>query len=228
MKTGTRIQRSLTIQAPCRAGNIKVSPQDWLASARVLLIERGHQELSVQKMADRLGVSRGSFHYYFGAVDVLYDKLIDDWESSNLLLPQRPETLSSAQAQACLNQLCHPDRHPGQFDPQWELAVREWARASPRILARVRHTDSRRLTTLHEMLIAAGHLEQQAAVLAPLIYELKIGWLATDLAERPAQTQRQAQNLLCEIIAAAPPARTTVDPADRRRGGRATTTVQRP
>src|SRR5690349_6702932 len=58
--TATRRQkRALKIPTPTRRGNIKVPAEGWVNAAKVALIEEGIGAVKIDRLAQRLKVSRG-------------------------------------------------------------------------------------------------------------------------------------------------------------------------
>lgn len=57
-------------------GNIKVTRDDWLNSARDVLVHDGVGELKILSLSNRLGVSRSSFYWYFKDRDDLLAALL--------------------------------------------------------------------------------------------------------------------------------------------------------
>lgn len=96
--------------------------QDWLDVAYSSLLEFGVESLSAEKMAAKLGVSRGSFHHHFGSRKGFHHALLDDWVEQNTLRIKR------------LNEGKTPfEQIVGLSDFAWSLphkidvAIRAWA-----------------------------------------------------------------------------------------------------
>ena len=49
----------------------------WIEAARVALIEEGTAGIEVNKLAKRLGVTRGGFYWFFESREQLLDALLD-------------------------------------------------------------------------------------------------------------------------------------------------------
>ena len=58
----------------------RLSRQDWIDEALMCLASRGHAELRADKLAKRLGVSRGSFYWHFTDVPCFEKAVLDHWE----------------------------------------------------------------------------------------------------------------------------------------------------
>ena len=64
-------------------GNVKVTREDWLDLAAEVLVEHGVSQVKVLALANRLGVSRSSFYWYFRSRKDLLDQLLAQWEGQN-------------------------------------------------------------------------------------------------------------------------------------------------
>src|SRR4051812_33980614 len=60
-----------------------------LNTARQALIEEGTAGVEINKLAKRLGVSRGGFYWFFKSRKQLLDELLDYWASSSTQLFER-------------------------------------------------------------------------------------------------------------------------------------------
>lgn len=157
-------------------GNAKVTREDWLTLAGEVLIERGVSQVKVLTLANHLGVSRSSFYWYFRSRKDLLDQLLDVWEGQNTRA-----VLDHAARPA--GNICRAVMHlfecfidPGQFDPRLDFAVREWARRSPEVRARLDAADTARVDAIRDMFLRHGFEEPEAFTRARIIYFMQIGY----------------------------------------------------
>ena len=122
-------------------GNVKVTREDWLYLAASVLVEHGVSQVKVLTLANRLEVSRSSFYWYFQSRKDLLDQLLDRWEGQNT------KAILDHAARPAGN-ICRAVMHlfecfidPRHFDPRLDFAVREWARRSPDVRARLDTAD---------------------------------------------------------------------------------------
>lgn len=167
-----------TPDLPPRGGNTKVTRDDWLRLAGEVLIERGVSQVKVLTLANRLGVSRSSFYWYFRSRKDLLDQLLEGWEGRNTRA-----VLDHAARPA--GNICRAVMHlfecfidPGQFDPRLDFAVREWSRRSPQVRARLDAADQARANAIREMFLRHGYEETEAFTRARIIYFMQIGYYA--------------------------------------------------
>src|ERR1700719_1196684 len=61
----------------------------WLDSARQALLEEGTAGVEINKLAKRLGVSRGGFYWFFKSREHLLDELLHYWAETSTVLFER-------------------------------------------------------------------------------------------------------------------------------------------
>ena len=164
-------------------GNIKVTRDNWLQLALDVLVSDGIGEVKVLKLADRLGVSRSSFYWYFESRQDLCDALLDHWDATNtaviLAHAEAPQpTITAAVAHLFR---CFVD--PDLFSPQLDFAIREWSRRSGPVRAVLDRADERRVAALHAMFARHGYAEREAYVRARILYYMQIGYYSLELSE---------------------------------------------
>jgi len=159
-------------------GNTKVTREDWLNLAGEVLIERGVSHVKVLPLANSLGVSRSSFYWYFRSRKDLLDQLLEGWEGQNTraVLDHAARPAGNI-CRAVMNLFeCFID--PAQFDPRLDFAVREWARRSPAVRARLDAADAARVDAIREMFLGHGFEGSEAFIRARIIYFMQIGYYA--------------------------------------------------
>lgn len=159
-------------------GNVKVTREDWLQLAVEVLIEHGVSHVKVLTLANRLGVSRSSFYWYFRSRKDLLDQLLNRWEAQNTRA-----ILDHAARPA--DNICRAVMHlfecfidPRQFDPRLDFAVREWARRSAEVRARLDTADAARLNAIRDMFLVHGYETTEAFTRARIVYYMQIGYYA--------------------------------------------------
>jgi AcrR family transcriptional regulator len=172
-------------------GNVKVTRQDWLNAAMETLIRDGVEQVKVMTLADRLGVSRSSFYWYFKSRRDLLGALLAHWEATNTaaMLAQAAAPSATITAAVCHVFRCSID--PGLFDTALDFAIRDWARRSDEVRARLGRSDARRVAALGAMFERHAYPAAEARTRARVLYFMQIGYdLAhprEDLALRLAQ-----------------------------------------
>lgn len=166
-------------------GNIKVTRQDWLNVAMDVLVSDGVERVKVLALADRLGVSRSSFYWYFKSRQDLLDALLDQWQSTNTaaIVKQAQLPAESINGAVCNVQHCVVDQT--LFDTALDFAVRDWARRSGKVRRLLDQSDARRLAALTAMFARYGYPEGEAEARARVLYYMQIGYDFAQLGEEP-------------------------------------------
>ncbi len=175
LTTRQRQQRELTIPEPGRKGNIKVTREGWIACAKVVLIEEGIGAVKVDRLAKRLGVTRGGFYYHFGNHHDLLETLLETWRKENRFTPVELELSSPGHALATIERICDNVIHERGFDPQFDMAIREWARVSEPVAAVVHKVDDARTEDLRKVFAGLGYDDEEAYIRARVFYTHQIG-----------------------------------------------------
>jgi AcrR family transcriptional regulator len=159
-------------------GNVKVTREDWLKLAGEVLIERGVSQVKVLTLANSLGVSRSSFYWYFRSRKDLLDQLLEGWEGQNTRAVIDHAARPAGNICRAVMHLFECFIDPNQFDPRLDFAVREWARRSPQVRARLDAADNARVGAIRDMFLRHGFEEAEAFTRARIIYFMQIGYYA--------------------------------------------------
>jgi AcrR family transcriptional regulator len=160
----------------------------WLDEGLRVLADEGAAGVRIDRIAARLGLSKGSFHHHFAGADGYKRDLLAHYESLTVgALESAIEEVGDASVSAVLGALTALVRAdgPGLYRPELDVAVRAWATSDADVrevqqridtvridaLTRVwRHArpdaDDARLSALLPYLVAVG-----AAVVVPAVPE---------------------------------------------------------
>jgi AcrR family transcriptional regulator len=145
----------------------------WLAEALELLRERGVDHVKVEPLAQRLGVTKGSFYWHFKNRDDLLRSLPEFWvrRQTDPVLATVDETEGSPieKMRAILTFLAHED--PDRYDN----AMRAWAQFDEDVALSVAEVDDRRMATARGLFEQAGLSSEDAAFRARLWYFYDVG-----------------------------------------------------
>lgn len=168
----------------------KTPPGTWILTARKTLVEEGIQGVKVDRLAQRLGVTRGGFYKHFVDRDALLEALLHEWEASNVFALDLPPLKTRADAQRALERLADRLIEEDGFDPRFDMAVRDWARHDKRAAWAVERVDQRRLMLLGRLFRGFGCDDEEAAVRARVFYYHQIGYYAMGVSESAAERKR--------------------------------------
>ncbi|WP_129793947.1 TetR/AcrR family transcriptional regulator [Sphingosinicella sp. CPCC 101087] len=185
----------------------KNTQQDWIEAAQRTLVDEGIAGLKVDRLANRLGVTRGGFYHNFKDRDEFLDCIIRHWEKSCRFLPSDPPPARGPDAIGWFNRAIDRLIESDGYDYRFDLAVREWARADKRAEWAVERADRERLVTLQKFFEAIGYDREHAAIRARVFYYHQIGYYAMGVRESIPERRRNAQlyiDILCgeEALAA--------------------------
>jgi AcrR family transcriptional regulator len=190
----------------------KTPPSAWIAVARRTLVEEGIQGVKVDRLAQRLGVTRGGFYKHFADRGALLDCLLQDWEANNIFALELPPLKTHADALRVLERLADRLIEEDGFDPRFDLAVRDWARNDKRAAWAVERVDERRLDLLRRLFHGSGCDAEEAAVRARVFYYHQIGYYAMGVKESAAERKRMRPMYMRILVGAE-----HLDPQGRRR-----------
>ena len=155
---------------------------DWLETALDIFVAEGIDAVRITRLADDLGVTRGSFYWHFDNREDLIDALVQFWKGKNTPALtasfDRAETLEDGILgffEICVDTT--------QFDPRLDLAIREWARRSEQVRELLDQEDQARIDSLRRFYIRFGYPMPEALIRARVLYYSQIGFYALDVAE---------------------------------------------
>lgn len=181
----------------------KNTAQDWIDAGQRMLIDEGIAGLKVDRLASRLGVSRGGFYHHFSDRDEFLDQLVRHWEATCRFLPDAPPPVRPVEAIAWFDGAIARLIASDGYDDHFDLAVREWARADTRVTWAVERTDRQRIDMLQKFFEAIGYRGEHAATRARIFYYHQIGYYAIGVRQNIAERRRNAE-LYIDILCGAP------------------------
>lgn len=178
----------------------KTPPAAWVATARAVLIDEGIQGVKVDRLAQRLGVTKGGFYKHFADRADLLARLLALWEQDNVFVAPVPTGLTSAQARQQLLAFSQRLIDEDGYDPRFDLAVRDWSRVDRSVARCVERVDRRRLQELTKLFSALGCDAPEAEVRARVLYYHQVGYYALGIKESKAERQHLLPTYLQILI----------------------------
>jgi AcrR family transcriptional regulator len=145
----------------------------WLDEGLAVLIEDGAPGIRIDRIAARLGLSKGSFHHHFAGAAGYRTALLQRYESDALAALGGLAPTWDEPAERTLAGLRTRARE--LFDPRLEVAVRAWAFQDPEVRATQERVDSARLAALESLWLAIVDDPRGARTAALLPHLLSIG-----------------------------------------------------
>lgn len=161
----------------------KSTKDDWLNLAIATLTTEGIDQVKIQVMAKRLGVSRSSFYWFFDSLQALHDQILDYWLRKNTgpIIERAMRPAASIHKAICNVFECWFDN--SLFKPDLDLAVRLWGRHDEKIRAIVDEADRQRVDALTRMFMRYGYPEEEAHTRARVMYYTQIGHFTMQVRE---------------------------------------------
>jgi AcrR family transcriptional regulator len=175
--TDTRLLRAVAERGASIPQRSQLQRFDWLQQALEIFVDEGIDAVRITRLADDLGVTRGSFYWHFRNRKDLLDSLVSYWKDKNTAAI----TESMAQASSLANGIFsffETCIDAALFDPRLDLALREWARRSPAIHALVDAEDATRVEALRQFYLRFEYPLPQALIRARVLYYSQIGFYA--------------------------------------------------
>jgi len=151
----------------------KQDRDSWLAEALEMLRERGVDHVKVEPLAQRLGVTKGSFYWHFKDRQDLLRSLPEFWarRQTDPVLAHTQSTPGGPieKMWAILEFIARED--PDQYDN----AMRAWAQFDTDVAVAVAAIDDRRIATAQGLFEEAGLSPADAAFRARLWYFYDVG-----------------------------------------------------
>ncbi len=141
----------------------RLTRKAWLQQALDILAEDS-AHLRIDELAERLGVSKGSFYWHFENRSDFVRQLAEYWKDANTLAVKDAVDSVDGPAEDRLHALMKflIEQQSGRYD----LAVRAWARHEPSIVPVIRETDEIRLNTVNSLFLEMGFDKVEAWVRA--------------------------------------------------------------
>ena len=166
----------------------RLGREDWIRGALELLSESGVEGVKIVPLADRLGVTSGSFYWHFKDRNDLLRSLLDFWVRSqtDAILEKLDQGTPSERLFNLMKTLTFGEQ------ARYEVAVRAWAGFDNMAAEVVRATDKRRIEWLRSIFRELGFSGIEAEMRARL-------FVYYQLAE-PSVLWREAKSKRREII----------------------------
>ncbi len=149
------------------------SKTDWLEAGIQVLATESVDALTVDRVASRLGVTKGSFYAHFENFADYRDALLSFWYeegTENIIATAE----SAGEALASMDRVMQLSPIVARRDDP-ELAFRAWAARDPYVRAFVQRVDRRRLKYGEDLFTVAVGDRERAKFLIGMLYALILG-----------------------------------------------------
>src|SRR5690606_17366561 len=121
---------------------------------------------------------------------------LDTWRTQNHFTPDEVDTSSVAASLKALEIISDNLVHERGFDPQFDMAIREWARISQPVADIVHKKDEARIGILRQVFNGLGYNPKEADIRARVYYWHQIGYYAIGVHQDLAQRENDLQTYL--------------------------------
>jgi AcrR family transcriptional regulator len=160
---------------PRAPGSNRLSVDDWIHAGYSLLAEEGLQALKIDRLCDRLGVTKGSFYWHFTDMAGYRSALIDSWGSQRGEEHRVYNDIRDRPPRERLSMMIASLTSPRQW--RLERAMREWARSDTSVAAGVESSDRLVLRTVRQAFVDLGFSAEEAELRAGTTFAAGIGFL---------------------------------------------------
>lgn len=178
----TRLLRAVAAQGAPSQDRKQLQRFDWLRRALEIFVDEGIDAVRITRLADDLGVTRGSFYWHFENRGDLIDALVRFWQDKNTpairRMVEEAESLADGifrYFETCLD--------ANRFDSRLDLAIREWARRSKKIRELLDREDAARVEALRQFYARFDYPMPDALIRARVLYYSQIGFYALETHE---------------------------------------------
>jgi AcrR family transcriptional regulator len=173
--------------------------ETWIETARQTLIEEGIGGVKIDRIANRLGVTRGGFYHNFKDRDDLLTQLLDNWGQCCRFLPDDAPGNNPGDAAEWFDRAIARLIDADGYDYRFDLAVRDWARSDQRAAWAVERSDRERIQMLTKFFDVLGYNGEEAPIRARVFYYHQIGYYAIGVQQSSAE-RRRALGLYLQIL----------------------------
>lgn len=152
----------------------RLGPEAWVTEAFAVLPTQGIEGVRVEPIAQRLGVTKGSFYWHFADRRALLDAVLDRWErEATAAVIDRVEAAATS-PKARLRKLIELTARLDETAAV-EQALRAWGSTDRSARRRLSRVDQQREAYVCSLLEAAGLPPARAVIRARLFYLTLIG-----------------------------------------------------
>jgi AcrR family transcriptional regulator len=159
--------------------------EDWLATGIKILGKYGLNGLTIERMCEELGVTKGSFYHHFESMGDFEEQLIAYWADQYLStqtgVPDDPQE-RLALLDRIMEELFSPITEP-------EVAVRMWAYQDERVSKYVEKVDVVRRNFALKVFRSFSGDEESTQLMADMLFTMLIGSITMLPRMSPARVQ---------------------------------------
>lgn len=178
----------------------RLGPEAWVAAAFSVLAKGGLEAVRVERLAERLGVTKGSFYWHFKDRRALLEAVLDAWEeeaTASVIARVDSKRGTPKERLAVLMRLTTAVDEGAAV----EHAIRAWGATDSGVRRRLSKVDQTRQAYVRALLVGAGLTSARATARARLFYLALIGeftWVSLGGPPSGAALWKELYGLLTE------------------------------
>ena len=156
----------------------KTPAEAWVDAGLTALAEGGPDAIRIEALAASLGVTKGGFYGEFADRNALVERVLDTWEQAVVddVISRIENTEDDPRTKLRhLFELARDRSGAVGRGLAVELAIRDWARRSPDVSARLHRVDERRMTYLRTLFRQISIDDNDAEARSFLVFALFVG-----------------------------------------------------
>lgn len=173
-----------------------LSKENWVSAGLDILKVKGYSELSIVRLSNQLGVTRGSFYHHFKSLNQFIDAMIESWEERVVNKGFQQTLIHESDPEKEFKNLIN---YVSQLHDKYDLVFRQWAAANAHVKRHMERLDKKRLSRLVELLQRLSNDQTEAEKLARIAYYAYIGSLHT-FPYLSANEQKKAANDMLDVM----------------------------
>jgi AcrR family transcriptional regulator len=182
----------------------KWSREDWIELALEVLCLEGHESIRVERLAEVIGATKGSFYHHFRSRDELLTALWDTWRHLSLVDVLEASLEKEETLQKLMVKLSHvvADKDLGRY----ERAMQAWSLTDDRVAKAIAKAHKERVEFVAAQFMKYGYSKREAESRGSLYYDFNVASYVAGHA-RPRQRIRDLCEIMSRIVTAQPPAK---------------------
>ena len=173
--------------------------ESWIGEGLRELATGGPEAVRIEPLAKSLGVSKGSFYWHFTDRGALLDALLDAWERTYVDDAIAQVEADGGDGRTRLRDLFGLAETSSAELLPLDLAIREWARRDPRVMARLTRVDNRRMDFLRLLFSEFARDADDVEARSLLVFSV---WVGQPLiaAEHGSRSRRDAVRAALDFV----------------------------
>ena len=152
----------------------RLSISDWITAGLELLAAEGIGGVKIQKLCERLGVTKGSFYWHFTDLDAFLGAMAKHYEDGARIFRDQFTAMARQDAKQTLSDsvMFSFENHLGRM----ERAMRDWARSDARARAAIEASDQLAFAAIAESFELLGFTKAEADIRAKTLFYAGVGF----------------------------------------------------